>query len=1147
MKRLVPLLALTAGAALAQEQTFQWQEPQARITTAGSIQWQPREFVDDLSGQEVRYIDYDNGDDKNAGTSPEQAWKHHPWDVAAGGKAAAEAGIRTYVFKRGVIYRGQLYAKHSGSPEQPIRLTSTASWGEGPAILAGSVRLPDAWKRVDQSGIEPPKYLPDHDKVWVLDLGATEWWNDGEAGSNIQDPGGSRKSRKIEAPFIGLFTYEKDHSSSWNHLARFPDWQPAGREFAHDYWPAWDGEVKPFTDTEGKEVKTPGGYDEDLKGKPVDFFVGGIVWSTYPSLMGGATPKNPLQLEVTNKQGQTFHQYDPKQGGFSQINPNGFNPGTRYKIENVPGYLDSPGEFYLDQENDLLYYRPESGVSANDLDLELVVDEQAMIVEDQQHIEVSGLEFRWTDGIAIDLRGDARHITFTNNVFRDLMKHVFYNWIKAPEKDWAKWRNAADWKLELMTGIEISDNVFQNIWDSSIIFSDGRSWQHNRIGRGISGFPWSRIGHVDILRNTFEDAGIRHQGWRYSAIPAVNVQRAETGRIAGNIIKRSFGAAIMVHGGTTSGITEAEIPLTRILIYQNSTEDTALAVNDYGGFSLWEGGLIYSFANTIGNSTGFMPGGLWGNKKPMTLSYPYYIDGGYKIVAFNNIIWDRSIDPNDPYRSETGGYFSVFGFLNHFTNNTLYRHARATGGSSGNRTDIISNVFAEIGEQFIRNNRVENPSLVGGGDTGTSGIQGVPSLAFGRNLFHGPAEAGELVADNQKNGIDVPVDITGPTIEKMAEQMQEFPIRFGELGTKVAQQPIVGELSDNALTEQGDAGADFRLTADSAAIDAGGQYFYPWALARTIGEWHFTENRADPSFVTDFALFMREPHFNRFMYNQIPTFPLRMSNTTLEDYVAAPSEDWTNGAIAFDGKRVGTVGDAAMRADFQLELANYVSNTGQRTYKNFDKSVNKEIWKVPEPKTKKRGQPAFEEGQVAVYPGERRVTLISTTGNLLLEAKFKTDSGHSGGLLMGKHDGSKGYALRIDASGKAVFTIGGKGASGAVTTATAVNDGDWHHVLAEVDRASGSMRIYLDGSLSNEAASGLSADASLDNQADFLVGKDLVGAIDFLRVCHSTLAESKTSIDELYAWQYVNGPFLSDMRGQKPAGERRDAGALERD
>jgi len=56
---------------------------------------------------------------------------------------------------------------------------------------------------------------------------------------------------------------------------------------------------------------------------------------------------------------------------------------------------------------------------------------------------------------------------------------------------------------------------------------------------------------------------------------------------------------------------------------------------------------------------------------------------------------------------------------------------------------------------------------------------------------------------------------------------------------------------------------------------------------------------------------------------------------------------------------------------------------------------------------------------------------------------------------------------------------------------------------------------------------------------------DFAGAVDFLRVCRSTLDESKTSIEELYAWE-AGGPFLSDFTGKAPTVGKRDAGAMGR-
>jgi len=99
-------------------------------------------------------------------------------------------------------------------------------------------------------------------------------------------------------------------------------------------------------------------------------------------------------------------------------------------------------------------------------------------------------------------------------------------------------------------------------------------------------------------------------------------------------------------------------------------------------------------------------------------------------------------------------------------------------------------------------------------------------------------------------------------------------------------------------------------------------------------------------------------------------------------------------------------------------------------------------------------------------------------------------------------------------------------------------------VIVEVDRAAGKATIYVDGKAAGKGRlDALAKDASLANTADFAVGKGLAGAVDFLRVCRSTLAESKTSIEELYAWE-SNGPALRDFCGNAPDGKR-DAGAIE--
>ena len=107
-----------------------------------------------------------------------------------------------------------------------------------------------------------------------------------------------------------------------------------------------------------------------------------------------------------------------------------------------------------------------------------------------------------------------------------------------------------------------------------------------------------------------------------------------------------------------------------------------------------------------------------------------------------------------------------------------------------------------------------------------------------------------------------------------------------------------------------------------------------------------------------------------------------------------------------------------------------------------------------------------------------------------------------------------------------------------------IADGAWHHVIAEVDRTAGQATIYTDGRLSIQGKLSLAAGASLSNHADLVVGKGFAGCLEYLRIARSTLADSRTSIDELYDWQF-DGPSLRDFAGHGIRGKRRDAGAFE--
>jgi hypothetical protein len=147
-------------------------------------------------------------------------------------------------------------------------------------------------------------------------------------------------------------------------------------------------------------------------------------------------------------------------------------------------------------------------------------------------------------------------------------------------------------------------------------------------------------------------------------------------------------------------------------------------------------------------------------------------------------------------------------------------------------------------------------------------------------------------------------------------------------------------------------------------------------------------------------------------------------------------------------------------------------------------------------------------------------------------------------VLIQKADAQTGYVLTVD--GVVTFAVKAGGKQSAVAGKAVVNDGKWHHVLAEADRKAERMTIYVDGRKDAEGAD--PGGVSLSNGADFYVGGTptgdcLAGTVDFVRVSLGSLADAKTTIEELHAWQF-NGPFLRDFAGNPPVGKR-DAGALE--
>jgi hypothetical protein len=587
---------------------------------------------------------------------------------------------------------------------------------------------------------------------------------------------------------------------------------------------------------------------------------------------------------------------------------------------------------------------------------------------------------------------------------------------------------------------------------------------------------------VKVLRNRLFTIGLR--AFRQDHSHAVCVSFPETMEVAGNVLDRCYGAGLFLFGGKGSG-QAGDKPLARNLIYNNRVTQALLAANDWGAIETWQGGPHYVYNNISGDPNGYW-NWAYSPKKPGSgrLGFAYYLDGSFK----NNVAWGNNNDLTSKLCNNCAFYEAVPTIYNTFFNNTACKFAMGSNWSpAGGRHFFLGNLWMDISSWVFQHGKLKE-------DKG-SAPPAYPheTMAYGRNVFHNVSPQFAVFEASGKGHADL------ASFKKALEEHKPLALDGGILADA---SPVT-----NAAEH------DFQPKAGSAAIDQGVKFFVPWALCGIVGEWNFRRNNSDPTVLLDDHWYMASYYTNRDIYHKLPTFPLKAVNITAADYVDGPLENWTQGALQFNGK------DQYASISHQ-DLAKPVT---------YELTVNR------------------AKKQVTVS-GKDLATPDIATGNFLIEAYFMTKPGHTNGVIVSKM-AENGYCLAVDKAGGVELRLqsGGKKLNFGVLQ---INDGKWHHVIAEVDRAARRASIYVDGKQKlNDSPIGLEAEDSLSNSGDLIVGKGpdgnfFAGAIDFLRIARGTLADAKTSIEELYDWEF-DGPFLRDFRGHEVSGKCRDAGAFE--
>jgi len=1043
----VCLFFVLCGFAVTAQPYYSWQKPHAQVLATGDLKWKPEPFVFN-KGASLRYVDFATGKDDNLGSSKNAPWKHHPWDPKATGKAAACKGIHTYVFKRGVTYRGSLVAKEAGQLGNPIRLTSDPSWGAGEAVLSGAETV-GGWKKGATH-----KNIPDAGKVWWADLNYSPrcvW---------VVDPQG----KVTNVP-----------------IARTPNWKVSDPEDVMSEWwvlqqPQWWEQAKHQVKV-GRTLMHRGTDAKHLT-KSADYYVGAKIWSEWGIVMGTPFPS----LVEGYDGGRKAVAYQGMWFGASGRSIT----GNRYFLEDKPHYLDSAGEHWFEKKGagGRLFIRLPDDADPNRARVEAA--KRYSIIEDVcsakapnrldvlgsrandpktvpthgvEHLEISGLSFCFNniwwnteyavwmhkeiDSAAIRLRGSCDNVRIANCRFEHVVEAVQVLPIN---------------KHAHSGSFAITDNFISYTGDDAINVAKGGG----------------SIQNVDFLRNKLFMIGMRPN--RQSSGHAVTIGYPVTMEVAGNILNRTYGAGLFLFGGKPNG-SDRDAPLGRYLVHHNRVEQTLLAANDWGGIETWQGGPFYVYNNISAN-----PGGLWwpGDR----LGFAYYLDGGFKNYLFNNIACGAN--NKDKKLANAFAFYEAVGTIhNSFMNNTIYRFKSGSSWSPrGGHHHYAGNLWSDISRGVYNHGKLKE-------DAKPSTVRyPYGTMAYGPDVFHRIEKFGNFENHLPKK------EAVHQDFASMEAAVKRNKTLNSSLGTSTNSNPM-----------RDPANRDMRLTSDSAAIDKGVTHFVPWGLYGMVGEWNFYHHGNDVGKIPDQHWYMAEYLNNRGSYHEAPQFPLRVVNVTESNYVSGPLENWVKGALQLNGKNQYAV---LTHADMNKPY-NYTVDKQKKTVSG-DKLKNPEIH----------------------------------TSNFLIEICFKSAVGQGRSILIEKM-GRAGYSLTLNAKGGVTLTVKERDREVKLESALKVNDARWHHVIAEADRQAKTMTIYLDGR-KNVVGRGLGSE-SLANSADLHIGGSpkgnyLNGAIEFVRICQGTLKDARTTIEELFHWQF-HGPQHHDFTGRKPTGLHRDAGALE--
>jgi hypothetical protein len=1170
------LLALIATVSAAE---FSWQKPHAQVLPTGDLEWAPEPFRFQ-AGRTVRYIDFEGGSDANDGASKATPWKHHPWDPNATGKAKASADtVATFVFKRGAVYRGALYvpAGLQGTAQEPIRLTSNSSWGAGEVVLCGSERV-TGWT----VGADHPD-VPEPEKVWWVDLdfAPRNVW--------MVEPGG--EVTRIQ-------------------LARTPNWEVVNPDDIKSQWWTWKNPRKPFdnyTTLGGQKRHLAFDKEHINESMPQAYYKDAILWTTKGWVMGSPFPTRVRRVD--RRRGALA--FRGQWGGVSykiirgcryylEDKPHYLDaPGEFWFHKTGDGgrlYIRLPGD--RDPNTARIEVAKRIHVIESDGTRHLHVNGLTFRFTNV-YWDLTATPGWLTpahkdvDAACVRVLGSGQDIRVSHCRFEHVHRAI---------------RLKAAGRRDALDGVMVSDNVFRHTDHGAVEIAEGSHYGmvSPPIGRLYDvrvlrnkfehiGLRPSRFGQGQALTvsfpETLEVAGNILERC-YSA--GINVFGGKASRA---VTHRPLVRLLIHHNKVTDSLLNND-DFGGIETWQGGP---AYVYNNIsgnpGGYRNWDHVLNPRRENRFGHAY-YLDGAFknyhfnniaWGKSKgptgPLANTAAFQEIHSYQNTFFNNTVYNfvkgsRRQAPHAGRDKFLGNVWSSIGEWVFWHAKPARSIAEGNAHHAGPQKQTFAldtnayarNIFHDVSDRFA----CFEPSGRWHGDLASfrTALQEHHALASDvgevsqRPVLRDPAKRDLRLADDSA-AIDRGVKVFVPWAlhavvgEWHFRRNRRDPTRvidehwymtpYHVRRAEYYQRPTYPLKAVNVAAEDYVAGTLEDWTEGALRLNGADQYaVLSHAELTKPFQYEAKAKAGEGGWVTVTAPKAVAP-------GQRFTITLKAPGAAEGEKLGAHlhwsrKERW-GGFNAWGGEAKDAQGGTPCTFAFtpkdrpgldHFSLLIFLSPTGE--WEDKTTSVTLDIAKADGPAELKMQTVTIGNGDGVSrrrVEGEALKNPRVHSSSFLVEVYFRTKPGHTAGPLV-SHLGERGYELLVDLFGGASLAVRADGPE-AIATQAKVNDGRWHHLIAEVDRTASVLRLYVDGKLDTEQRIELTG--SLASEADLLVGRSakgrhFAGDIEFLRIALGTLADAKTTIQELHAWQF-DGPFLRDFTGRRSPDGRRDAGAIE--